>query len=152
MGETQVVSALRDKRSELAGRIEEAERDIARSRADLEHIDGALRIFAPGLTLESIGAKRPRQGTGPFRPGELSRLLMNILRRAGAPASTRDLYDAVMTAKGFALDDDESYAVIAKAVSASLGKLKRRGAVMAGLGDDHVNRWSIAPPRSVTAS
>ncbi|MEI7609091.1 MAG: hypothetical protein WCJ64_17065 [Rhodospirillaceae bacterium] len=39
MGEPHVVSALRDKRSELAGLIEHLERQISQHRASLVHVD-----------------------------------------------------------------------------------------------------------------
>jgi hypothetical protein len=47
MAEPHVVSALVSERAELGGQIEALERQADQLRADLLHIDAAMRIFAP---------------------------------------------------------------------------------------------------------
>ena len=49
MGELYIVSALRDKRAEIAGAIIGLEKELSRRRTDLMHLDATLRLFAPGL-------------------------------------------------------------------------------------------------------
>jgi hypothetical protein len=44
-----VVSGLIEKRRELAGIIDELQRQLDQHRADLTHIDGALRVLATDL-------------------------------------------------------------------------------------------------------
>ena len=49
MAESHVVSALVNKRAEIAGMIARTEQQLGQFRADLVHLDAALRLFAPGL-------------------------------------------------------------------------------------------------------
>jgi len=47
MEERHVVSALVNKRAEIAGMIARAEQQLGQFRADLVHLDAAIRLFAP---------------------------------------------------------------------------------------------------------
>jgi hypothetical protein len=47
MGASQIISTLRDKRSELADAISRLERQADQHRADLEHITATMRLFDP---------------------------------------------------------------------------------------------------------
>jgi len=66
MAESHVVSALVDKRAELAGQIVRIEQQLGQFRADLIHADATIRLFAPTLEPETIQAKviRRRDGGG----------------------------------------------------------------------------------------
>ena len=70
MAESHVVSALVSKRAEIAGLIARTEQQLGQFRADLVHLDATLRLFAPGLELKTIPAKRigkPIFGSLPIR-------------------------------------------------------------------------------------
>ena len=54
MAESHVVSALVNKRAEIAGMIARTEQQLGQFRADLVHLDAALRLFAPGLEPKTI--------------------------------------------------------------------------------------------------
>jgi hypothetical protein len=53
-----VVSGLIEKRRELARIIDELQRQLDQYRADLTHIDGALRVLATDLDPETLKPKR----------------------------------------------------------------------------------------------
>src|ERR1051325_2424188 len=81
------ISRLIDKRAEIAGMIVELEEELNQCRADLTHIDGALRLLNADLDPETI-QPRPRRykQTHYFGRNELSRLCMETLRlAAGEP-------------------------------------------------------------------
>ena len=61
MAESHVVSGLVAKRAELAGQIEAHRRELAQLEAHVEHLDGAIKLFAPDYKLEGIRAKPPRR-------------------------------------------------------------------------------------------
>ena len=70
MAESHVVSALVDKRAELAGQIVRAEQQLGQFRADLIHVDATIRLFAPSaLEPDTIKAKviRRRKVSGSSR-------------------------------------------------------------------------------------
>jgi hypothetical protein len=61
MAEPHVLSALVSKRAEIAGQIEGLERQADQFRADLLHIDAAIRIFAPDYRPNEIRPKAKRK-------------------------------------------------------------------------------------------
>ena len=67
MAERHVISALRDKRAELAGRIVRIEQQLGQFRADLIHVDATIRLFAPDLEPETIQPKVIRRRDGWFK-------------------------------------------------------------------------------------
>ncbi len=72
-------------RGQLAGRIEQCRRELERLVADVGHLDGSIKLFAPDYKLEGIRAKVPRQRNQFFRQGECQRLVLEIFRDAENP-------------------------------------------------------------------
>ena len=100
MAESHVVSALVNKRAEIAGMIARAQQQIGEFRANLAHVDATIRLFAPAMEPETIPPKRIRQTDLRFEPGGLSRRVLDALRRVGAPIRAPDLVRAVMIDNG----------------------------------------------------
>ncbi len=96
MAELHVVSALRDKRSEVSGLIADLERRIAQQRADLVHVDAVLRLYAPDLEAASIAVRAVRRDHGWFKRGELSRLVLDVLRITPVPMTLKAIATEVM--------------------------------------------------------
>jgi hypothetical protein len=90
MAELHVVSALREKRDELAGLVAKMERELVAHRDALGHVDATLRLFAPELTPETIRPKIIRNRDGMFQNGELPRRILDTLRRAARPVHITD--------------------------------------------------------------
>jgi hypothetical protein len=75
------VGALQRKRAEIAGIIAELEKQIAEHRADLVHIDNALRLMNSPIAGEDVPARKPRlSNKGYFVHGELTRRVYAALR------------------------------------------------------------------------
>ena len=85
MAESHVVSALVNKRAEIAGMIARTQQQLGQFRASLAHVDATIRLFAPAMEPETIPAKRIRHSDLLFERGDLSRLVIDKIRRAGAP-------------------------------------------------------------------
>jgi len=98
MAESHVIAALKDKRAELSGGIADLEKRIGQHRADLLHVDAVLRLFAPEFEPAAIPPKAVRQPSGWFRPGELARMVLDVL--APAPLSIREITGQVMKRRG----------------------------------------------------
>lgn len=49
MAESHVVSALANKRAEIAGMIARTQQQLGQFRADLVHLDATIRLFAPAM-------------------------------------------------------------------------------------------------------
>ena len=145
MADLHVISALREKRAIVAGLIEKLERKLEQHRADLTHIDGVLRLFQPDRDPDEIKPKRTNaRRTGYFAKGELSRLVLEVLRDApGKPLSTDDIAGRVIAAKGFDDADSVLRAAIRDQALTALRAFRKRGAVeQVGLGRGL--RWKLA--------
>ncbi|EWY39303.1 hypothetical protein N825_07990 [Skermanella stibiiresistens SB22] len=116
-----MVSALVEKRSELAGQIAEMEKRIARHQADLIHIDAVLRMYGKDDP-ETIKPKDIGRRSDWFRPRECARLIQDILRDAPGPVLTRDVALRIMEAKGIDQGDPQVVNTLKRSV---LGALKR---------------------------
>ena len=109
-----VVSGLIEKRRELAGIIDKLQRQLDQYRADLMHIDGALRVLVTDFAPEKIKPKRAYRRNRYFAPNELARLCLGVLRTAaGELLSTDDIAGQVISAKGF----DPMDAILRAAIS-----------------------------------
>jgi hypothetical protein len=122
MAEPHVVSALMAKRSEVAGLIADLERKAAQQRADLVHVDAVLRLYAPELEPDCIPSWAVRRRNGWFQPGELVRMVLDILRVAPAPLPTREIAAAVMVRHGLDPADMHTTRLVGKLVNNALAR------------------------------
>ena len=120
MAEPHVVAALRDKRAELSGTIVDLEKRLGQHRADLLHVDAVLRLFAPDLEPATIGPRAVRRGNEWFKPGELARLVLDVLRTAPAPLSIRAITGQVMQRHGLEPQDARTAERLRKPVTNAL--------------------------------
>jgi hypothetical protein len=122
------ISRLIAKRAEIAGMIAELEEELNQCRADLTHIDGALRLLSADLDPETIPPRQRRyKRTHYFGRNELSRLCMDMLRRAAGDSLTaEEITLRIMTAKGLDARDTRLRATARVQVGAVLKQLSRK--------------------------
>ena len=123
MGE--VIGALRDKRSELAGMVSHLERELVEHRASLTHLDATMRLFDPDIRPKDIRPKQPRERNAWFRQGECLRLIYDELREATQPVTTRELAERIMRVKAIPPADDQRRERVQKTLLASLNRAKQ---------------------------
>jgi hypothetical protein len=139
-----VLSRLIEKRRELAAIIDELQRRLDQHRADLTHIDGALRVLATDLDPETIRPKRVYRRNRYFARNELSRLCLGVLRTApGELLSTDDIAGRVIAAKGFDAGDAILRAAIRDQVGSTVKRLHRNGAIT-NIGAGRASKWKLA--------
>ena len=143
MAESHVLSALVNKRAEIAGMITRTEQQLGQFRADLVHLDATIRLFAPEMEPKTIPAKRIRQSVLWFEQGELSRRVLDALLRAGEPIRAPDLVRAVMIDKGLDPADRPSFVRVQWKVRDTLNRLNKRG-LLASDGAGHGVLWRIS--------
>jgi hypothetical protein len=145
MADPHVISALREKRSLVAGLIKKLESKLEQHRADLTHIDGTLRLFQPDRDPEDINPRRPyARRTRYFARNELSRLCMNALRDAAGSLLTTDaIAGRIIEAKAFDAADVALRKAIGEQMLTLLRSFRKRGTVEhIGLGRGV--RWKLA--------
>jgi hypothetical protein len=139
-----VVAGLIEKRRELAGIIDELQRRLDQHRADLTHIDGALRVLATDLDPEKIKPKRAYRRNRYFARNELSRLCLGVLRTAaGELLSTDDIAGRVIVAKGFDSGDAILRAAIREQVGSTVKRLHKEGMIH-NIGVGRASKWKSA--------
>jgi hypothetical protein len=124
MVEPHIMDALRGKRSELSGIVSDLEQQIVQHRANLVHLDAAMRLFDPDLAPEEADPRQQRPRSTWFHPGECLRLIHDVLREAPQPMTTRALTEQVMGVKAIATTDERSCALVQKTVLGSLSRAK----------------------------
>src|SRR3954464_11300929 len=122
MAEPHVVAALRDKRAELSGTIVDLEKQIGQHRADLLHVDAVLRLFAPDLEPAAIGPRAVRRPNSWFKPGELARLVLDVLRTAPAALSVREITVQIVERRGLDPQDARTAELLRKLVRNALNR------------------------------
>ena len=91
MADPHVVTALVKKRSELSGDIQTAQAKLRQMVLDLERLDATLLMFDPDYRIEAIKPKAFRPPEDWSKRGEMTRLILGILRQASEPLTARDV-------------------------------------------------------------
>jgi hypothetical protein len=134
------VAALSHKRAEIAGVIAELEKQLAAHRADLVHIDNALRLLNSPIPGDAIPARKPRpRNTGYFTHGELSRRIYEALRDRDT-VSAAELADIAITHKG--IEDSRVRATFVGRFLVRLDQMALRGHVER-IGSGNGVRWRL---------
>jgi hypothetical protein len=140
-----VISGLIGKRAELAARIENLQGQLKQSVIEMDHIDAALRIFHPDIDLEAITPRRVPNAHHAFR-GEVSRIVLETLRKTGRPMTTRALTDSVMSERGLDVNDARLHRLMQQRVGACLNHWRRvRGALKSTSGPGGMLIWEVLP-------
>jgi hypothetical protein len=140
MAETHLVGALRKKRGEIFGRIIGLEKELRQRRVDLKHVDATLRLFALGQS----PSKRPG-GPFPLRRGECSRLVLDALRRATPPLTTREITERLLAGKRTGATNSGDQDALHKTVLAALKVGRNKGLIeRTGSGRGVAASWRIA--------
>jgi len=139
------VNSLRNKRSEIAGRIELHNREIERLRAALIHIDAVLRLYDPDTDPNAIEPRKrfPRR-VEYFERGELAGRVYAALRDNGDTVSCEELTRKALSDKGLAATDRVAHRLFMCKFMPALADLRRRGIVQK-IGEGRGVRWRLAP-------
>ena len=141
MAEPHVISALSNKRAELAGIVSQLERQLAQQQANLAHLDATMRLFDPNIRPNRIRPKQPRARSVWFRPGECLRLIDDALREAAQPMTTHQLAERIIRVKALPIADDRQRALVQKTI---LGSLNRAKATIVRVEAAGVVSWRLA--------
>lgn len=134
------LAALKNQRSSLAGEIVSLQKRLAWAQEQIRHVDAALQLLDPQLFPNLIPAKRPQKRIKLFRQGELGRLIIDALRRAGKPLGTHAVVSAVLQAGGHG---ESARPALSQRVRGNLAYLERRGAVTKSASGTAAS-WSLA--------
>lgn len=134
------LAALKERRAAIAGEISSLESRLRYLRQMVEHVDGTLKLFSPDLDPGTIQAKRPYKRVRLFNAGELNRLILGALRKAGKPLTTAEITAAIVQELGHGPDAARS---LQNRVRANLRYLHQERGLVAKEGDRTSARWSL---------
>ncbi|HUZ31115.1 MAG TPA: hypothetical protein VMV19_03250 [Xanthobacteraceae bacterium] len=137
-----VMSGLKAKRAEIAGKIEMMQREMRLLVATIGHIDATIRTFDPTVDLEDIKSRLPPRFQA-FK-GEVSRILLDALREAKTPLPVYDLTLTVAASRGITTDDKPFMIILRRRVDACLRNLRKRGTVRSSRPSGSLMLWEIA--------
>jgi hypothetical protein len=136
-----VLSGLKAKRTELAGKIEMMQREMRTLVATIGHIDATIRTFDPTVDLEDLTPRLPPRFQA-FK-GEVSRLLLDTLRQSKTPLPVFDLALAVAAGRGINTDEKPFMIILRRRVDACLRNLRKRGTVRSARPSGSLTLWEI---------
>lgn len=139
-----VLEGLVKRRAELAGKIEAAHVEIRKMVADLEVIDAAILQFDPSYPTESIKPKGFRPPSDWAHRGEMTKLVLSILRQAIEPMTTRDIAVEMLVSRALDKSDQRMLRLMTKRVGVALRGQRENGIVRSVEGPGQYQLWEIA--------
>ena len=138
-----VIHGLLRKRQEVADALDLAQGRVRQLVLDIDAVDATLRLFQPDIEVGIVRVRpTPRRHTA--MRGESSRLILDMLREAGEPLSTRDIVLRVMEARGINAADKAMAETMRLRVASSLRRLRDRGTLTSTEGRGSGVRWGLA--------
>jgi hypothetical protein len=138
------ITSLARKKAELEAEAEYHEKRAAKAREAIAQIQGTLDLFEEGKWVRSE-RRSYRENTGPFKWRELPRLVLDIVRDAGRPISTREITEAVIDRSGIVLEADKDRIALRKRVTAAINDKRRQGVIRSAGVVGLLNQWEIDP-------
>jgi hypothetical protein len=138
-----VVTGLVKRRSELTGEIERTHERLRKMVADLENLDATIRMFAPDMQIEAIKPKAFRPPEDWSKRGEMTRVILSILRQAAEPLTTRDIALQMLIERALDKSDQRLLRLMTKRVGVALREQRSRGAVQSEQGPGQYMLWEI---------
>ncbi|MFN3945347.1 MAG: hypothetical protein ACK4K7_10495 [Allosphingosinicella sp.] len=150
-----MVTGLVKKRAELAGELERTHERLRELVQQLEHLDATLRLVAPDVEVEAIRPKAFRPPDDWSKRGQMSRLVLSILRQAKEPLTSREIAAQMLLERALDTSDQRMLRTMTKRVSTALRDQREKGRVESEDGPGTYQLWSVsrseAPTRCLPA-
>ena len=138
-----VITGLLRKRQAIADELEIAQGRLRQLIQDIDAVDATIKLFQPDAQVGIVRIRPTPRRHAAFR-GESSRLILNMLREADGPMTTRDIVLKVMEARGLNAADRVMHETMRLRVSSSLRGLRDRGQLTSGDGNGASVLWTLA--------
>lgn len=139
-----VLAGIVRKRAELAGDIERTHEALKRMIADLSSLDATLRLFDPDIEIEAIKPKAFRPPADWAQRGEMSRIILDVLRQAAEPMTTRDIAFQLLIERALDNNDQKLLRLMTKRVGVALRHQRDGGVVESDQGPGQYMLWRLA--------
>ena len=141
LGNRYALHAMRIRRAELTGEIGDLESKLRHLRTSAKHLDATLAMMSrDDYDPASIRAIRPRRKAKLFGKGKLNAHVLDALRKADRPMTTREVTSAIAAA--LELPAEAEKGIKDRVRSALLYLSKVRGTVVKE-GEWHAATWAL---------
>jgi hypothetical protein len=144
MADPHVITALVKRRSELSGDIETTQKKLQQMILDLEHLDRTLLMFDPDYRIETIKPKAFRPPEDWSKRGQMTRIILGILRQAAEPMTARDIGVQLMLERGLDQSDAKLVRLMTKRCGVALRGMRDRGIAQSDEGPGQCVLWELA--------
>lgn len=134
----QALYTLSQLHSELAGKFSANQRETKRLRLAIFQVEAVMKLLSPEVNLRLIAPKRRNVGNPWFKRGTLARAVIDTLRRAAVPMTTREISDALLVGKK--PEATRHQAMVLQAAILAVLRKRKGGAVV---GDGPRGRWRL---------
>src|SRR6266404_3860358 len=124
-----VLNGLVKRRAELAGDIENTHEALRKMVLDLESLDATIVQFDPDFQVESIKPKAFRPPKDWSNRGQMSRIILSVLRQASEPLTTRDIALQLLIERALDKSDQRLLRLMTKRVGVALRGQRENGVV-----------------------
>lgn len=108
---------------------------------DLDHLDACIRLFDPEADIRAVKRYATKHRA---KKGQMRRFVLDRLKEATGPITSRDIAEAWVVDRGLSADDGTRI-MIRKRVGACLIQLRQSGSVHnAGANGEH-KLWTLNP-------
>src|SRR3984893_8687906 len=139
-----VLSGLVRRRAQLAGDIENTHESLRKMVLDLESLDATIVQFDPDFRVETIKPKAFRPPKDWSNRGQMSRIILSILRQAAEPLTSRDIALELLVERALDKNDQRLLRIMTKRVSVALRFQRENGVVRHQQGPGQYMLWEIA--------
>jgi hypothetical protein len=139
-----VLDGLVKRRTQLTGDIENTHEALRRMILDLESLDATIVQFDPDFQVESIKAKTFRPPMDWANRGEMSRIILSVLRQASEPLTTRDIALQLLIERALDKSDLRFLRLMTKRVGVARRGQLGNGLVRCDQGPGQYMLWQIA--------
>lgn len=121
------ISGLQAKRAELIKLHTQLVEDAKKILCDIDHLDATIRLFDPDADLQRrVKSRYAIKHRAHF--GHSKRFVLDVLRRADAPMTSRQIADAWAKDRGLTADD-ATLNILRKRIGATLQTCKKQGLI-----------------------
>jgi hypothetical protein len=121
-----VLQGLIKKRAEISGALANMHETVGKMVRDLEHIDATIKLIDPDYQPEGISPKMFRPPEDWSKRGQMSRMILSILRTAKEPMTSREIAAKMIFERGLATDM-KMLKLMSRRVGSSLRDMRDKG-------------------------
>ena len=138
-----VITGLVKRRAAITGEIERTHERLRDLLSNLEHLDATILQFEPDHQVEAIRPKAFRPPKDWANRGQMTRIVLSILRQAAEPLTTRDIALELLVSRALDRNDQRLLRLMTKRVGVALRGQRDKCAVRSEQGPGQYMMWTI---------